>query len=244
MNVDRLHQLLKGLFKDHPWEWIVSFRNIYSQEKSLDLIDERFSIIPRFSNIHQFGDKLTSVKQRTGAEYKNMLKVWLAALAPLLQRHPEHFKFIQSVTDFILITSYHSHTKTMLKYLQDALSGIISNSHLFLPYRKSHRRRKIPNIHSRLHCIECIREMGSADNCGTKISEATHKNLINDGCYSSNKVNYIPQMVRWETRLFHIHWRVSILLHLLKLEPLSPRADICRKLLVGDSLASDKLSPG
>ena len=52
MNVDRLHQLLKGLFKDHTWEWIVSFlKDIYGQEKGLDLIDERFSIIPRFSNI-------------------------------------------------------------------------------------------------------------------------------------------------------------------------------------------------
>jgi len=41
MNVDRLHQLLKGLFKDHTWEWIVSFlKDIYGQEKGLDLIDE------------------------------------------------------------------------------------------------------------------------------------------------------------------------------------------------------------
>jgi hypothetical protein len=106
MNVDRLHQLLKGLFKDHTWEWIVSFlKDIYCQEKGLDLIDEQFSIIPCFSNIHQIGDKLTPVKQWTGAEYKDMVKVWLAALAPLLRGHPDHFKFIKSVTDFILITS-------------------------------------------------------------------------------------------------------------------------------------------
>ena len=155
MNVDRLHQLLKGLFKDHTWEWIVSFlKDIYGQEKGLDLIDERFSIIPRFSNIRQFGDKLTRVKQWTGAEYKDMVKVWLAALAPLLKWHPDHFKFIKSVTDFILITSYHSHTETTLKYLQDALSGISSNIHLFLPYRKSHSMSKIPKIHSLLHYIE------------------------------------------------------------------------------------------
>jgi hypothetical protein len=245
MNVDWLHQLLKGLCKDHTWEWIVSFlKEMYGKEKGLDLIDERFSIIPRFSNIRQFGDKLTRVKQWTGAEYKDMLKVWLAALAPLLKGHPDHFKFIKSVTDFILITSYHSHTETTLKYLQDALSGISSNIHLFLPYRKSHSMSKIPKIHSLLHYIECIREMGSADNSDTEISEAAHKNLIKDGYRSSNKVNYIPQMLRWETRLFHIKSRVSILLHIVKLDPLSPKADICRKLLVGDSLASDKLSPG
>jgi len=57
MNVDQLHQLRKGLIKDHTWEWIVSFlKDIYGQEKGLDLIDEQFSIIPRFSTIRQFGE--------------------------------------------------------------------------------------------------------------------------------------------------------------------------------------------
>jgi hypothetical protein len=245
MNVDRLHQLLKGLFKHPTWEWIISFlKDIYGEEKGLDLIDERFSIIPRFSNILQFGEILTGVKQWTGAEYKDIVKLWLAALAPHLKGYPDHFKFIKSVTNFILITSYHSHTETTLKYLQDALSGISSNIHLFLPYRKSHSMSKIPKIHSHLHYIECIREMGSADNSDSEISEAALKNLIKDGYHSSNKVNYIPQMLRWETRLFHNKSRVSILLHIIKLDLLSPKADICRKLLVGDFLASNKFSPG
>jgi len=68
MNVDQLHQLLKGLFKDHSWTWIVSFlKDIHGQEKGLDLIDEWFSIVPPYSNIQQFGDKLTHVKQWTSA---------------------------------------------------------------------------------------------------------------------------------------------------------------------------------
>ena len=194
--------------------------------------------------MRQFGDKLTCVKHWTSAEYKDLVKVWLAALAPLLKGRPDDFKFIKCVTDFILITSYHTHTETTFKYLQDALSGISSNIHLFLPYRKSHRMSKLPKIHSLLHYIECIREMGSADTSDTEISEAAHKNLIKEGYRSSNKVNYIPQMFRWESRLFHIKSRVSILLHIVESDPLSPKADICRTLLVGDSLASDKLSPG
>jgi len=41
MKVDWLHQLLKGLFKAHTWEWIASFlKHIHRQEKGLDLVDE------------------------------------------------------------------------------------------------------------------------------------------------------------------------------------------------------------
>jgi hypothetical protein len=173
MNVDQLHQLLKGLFKDHTWEWIVGFlKDTYGQEKGLDLIDEQLSIIPHFSDIRQFGDTLTLVKQWTGAESKDMVNVWLPALAPLLEGHPEHFKFVKSAPNFILIASYHSYTETTPKYLQDALSAISSNIHLFLPYRKSHSISMIRKIHSLLHYIECIREMGSAHNSDTVISEA------------------------------------------------------------------------
>jgi len=83
-----------------------------------------------------------------------MVKIWLPALAPLINGHPNLFNFMKSVIDFILIASYHSHTETTLKYLQDALSGISSNIHLFLPYRKSHSMSIIPKIHSLLHGIE------------------------------------------------------------------------------------------
>jgi len=171
------------------------------------------------------------------------VKVWLAALTPLLKWHPNNFKFIKSVTDFILITSYHSHTETMLKYLQDALSGLSSSIHPFLPYCKSHSISKMRTIHTLLHYIECTREMGSADNSDTKISGATYKNLIKGGYHSTNKVYYIPQIIRWETRLFHIKLRVSILLCIFYSDPLLPNTDKCRTFLVGNTLVSNKLSP-
>ena len=85
-----------------------------------------------------------------------MVDVWLAAFAPLVEGHPDHLKFIKSVTDFILIASYHSHTETTLNYLQHALSGITNSIHLFLPYHKSHSMSKIPKIDSLLHYIKCI----------------------------------------------------------------------------------------
>ncbi|KAF8254221.1 hypothetical protein K440DRAFT_531750, partial [Wilcoxina mikolae CBS 423.85] len=131
----------------------------------------------------------------TGSEYKDMLKVWLAALAPLFKGHPNHLKIVKSVTDFILIAGFHSDTETTLLYRQDVLHGISRNIHLLLPYRLNQSIRKIPKIHSLFHYIECIKEMDSADNSDTEVSEATHKNLINDGYRASNKVDYILQML-------------------------------------------------
>jgi hypothetical protein len=239
--LDWLHQLLKSSFRVHTGEWIVSFlKDIYGQEKGLDLIDEQFSIILHFCYKCQRGDKLSCMKQWTSDKNKKMVKVWLAALSNLLKEHRNYCKFSNPVTDCILTASYHSQTETTLKYLQDELSGVSSNIHLFLPYCKSHSMDKIPNIHSLLQYIECIREMGSADNSHAEISEANYKYLSKDGYNSSSQVNYIPQMLRWETHLFHIKSGVSILLHIIKSYPLSQNRDICRKLLVGNSLASDK----
>ncbi|KAF8248544.1 hypothetical protein K440DRAFT_547503, partial [Wilcoxina mikolae CBS 423.85] len=102
---------------------------------------------------------------------------------------------LKSVTDFILIAGYHSLTETILRYLQDALHGISRNIHLFLPYRHYQSISKIHKIYSLFDYIECIKEMGSADNSDTEVSEATHKNLIKDVYRVSNMVDNIPQML-------------------------------------------------
>lgn len=120
------------------------------------LIDERFTIIPRFSIIHQFGVKLPRVNQWPGPDSKVIVKVWRAALALRLGGHPDYMKFIKSFTDLILITSFHFHTETALKCLQDVLSVVCSNIHLFLPHCKSHCMSQIPKIHSLLQNIERI----------------------------------------------------------------------------------------
>jgi len=171
MNIEQLHQLLNGPFKNHTWEWIVGLlKDIYSQEKGLDLIDKLFSIIPLFSDIHQVEDKHSRMKQWTGAKYKAMVMVWLPALTPLFTGHLDHFMFIKSGTGFTLFASYHSHTKTTLKYLQDALSVISTNIHLFLPYCKTHYMRIFTKIDSLHYYAACIREMGYHDDRSTKIS--------------------------------------------------------------------------
>ncbi|KAF8241847.1 hypothetical protein K440DRAFT_504277, partial [Wilcoxina mikolae CBS 423.85] len=197
IKVIQLHQLLNGVFKDHTWDWIIDFlKHKYDAEKALELIDERFFALPCFSYILQSGNKLTQVTSWTSSGYNDMLKVLLAAPAPLFTGHPNHLKLLKCVTDFILIAGFHSHTKTTLQYLQDTLHHISRNIHLCLPYCHNQYIRKILIIHSLFHYIECIKEINSTNNNDNIVSEAANKNLIKDCCHESNKDDYIQQMLR------------------------------------------------
>ena len=122
------------------------------------------------------------------AEYKNMVKVWLAVIAPLCNGNSNNFKFIQCVTDCIFITNSHSHTETVLKYTSGSLSPLCHNVDLFLPYCNSHSQWQLHKIHSLLHYIECNRETSSANDNDTEIFVASHQNLIKDGFHSFNNV--------------------------------------------------------
>jgi len=152
MNVCQLHQLLKGFFEDHSWEWNISFlTDIYKMEEGLDLIDEWLSIIPHFLIVNQFDNKVSTVKHWTSDEYKSVVLVSLPVPALHPPGHPNHFKCIQSVTDFKLIASYYCLTETILKDPKDELGGISSTIHFFLSYHRSHITNQTPKIQTLLH---------------------------------------------------------------------------------------------
>lgn len=152
IGVDRLHQLLKGVFHDHAWKWVMKMlESIYGIGKAAELIDKRFAEMPRFTDLRNFGHKFSSIQQWTGAEYKDMMKVWLAVLVPLLKGYPDHMRFLKAITDFILIAGYHSHSDSTLGYLQDALNAISRGLPLFSDFRKSDDASGIPKLHAIYH---------------------------------------------------------------------------------------------
>src|SRR5438270_587761 len=150
-----------------------------------------------------------------------------------MKGYPEHIRLLKDITDFILIASYHSHSETTLKYLQNALSGINRGLPLFAEFRETNNFSGIPKIHALSHYIKCIREMGSADNSDTECTEEAHSWLIKSAYRSTNKMDlkYVAQMLQWEQRLFNVKSRVSILRHIITAYPDSPKSTVC-KLLV------------
>ncbi|KAI5801105.1 hypothetical protein EDC01DRAFT_780849 [Geopyxis carbonaria] len=217
---DRLHQLLTG------------------KEEALRQIDERFHAIPHFTGLRAFGKgRITKVKQFTGAEYKDMLRVWIPALAPLFTGYPQHITFMRHLTDFILISGYHHHTEDTLGYLKEALDGMAAGMHLWAPYRNSTNTGddsnvKVPTMHAMSHYIECIQDVGSCDHTDTEAFESAHHWMCKLAYRASNKVNYDVQMLAWEQRLFYIKSRLSVLRHILKEKPTSRHADLCLRMLI------------
>ena len=85
--------------------------------------------------------------------------------------------------------------------LQDALTAISCGIPLFSDFRKSDDASGIPKLHAIYHYIECIRELGSADNTDTEQMESAYRWLIKDGYRASNEVEHVPQILEWEKRL-------------------------------------------
>lgn len=73
---DILHQLYKGMFKEHVVKWATAC--ITGKD---DEVDQWFKCMPAHPELRHFKKGVSLVSQWTGTEYKNMEKVFLGAIA-------------------------------------------------------------------------------------------------------------------------------------------------------------------
>ncbi|KAK2629474.1 hypothetical protein QTJ16_000294 [Diplocarpon rosae] len=221
--VDMLHGLQKGVFRNLVDMTIQLVHDLYPaknyygslktftkvnrklrQSVGLVQLDARFNRIPRFQGLKHF-NKFSQVTQWTGGEERNLIRIWIPIVTPLLsEKAPEALAYSRALVDFILIAQSITHNESTIGYLGSALYRIDALKEAFNKYRPNTRddaNWNTPKFHMLSHYADFIRQFGAPNGFDTEHLEAPHKFLLKEFYERTNKNDtYLDQIASHNTR--------------------------------------------
>ena len=206
-----LHQLHKGMFKDHTVKWVAESINGGEDE-----VDQRFRAMSPHGDLRYFKKGISLISQWTGNEYKHMEKVFLGVVAGAATDE-RVLLAVRSLLDFIYYAHFEIHTSESLAHLETAWRTFHHNKQVFLDLgvRDDFNFAK---LHSLGHYLRAILRLGSADGYNTEGPERLHIDFAKLGYRASNRKQYIRQMTKWLERREAVY-RFEAYLEWLKVLP-------------------------
>ncbi|CCO33248.1 hypothetical protein RSOLAG1IB_12037 [Rhizoctonia solani AG-1 IB] len=182
-----LHQLHKGVFKDHLMKWC------------LQLVDETkfndcYKAMPKHSNLRHFDKNISKLSQTTGKEHREMEKVFVGAVAGLV---PDNvMPAVCALLDFIYYAQLPSHTNTTISWLKRSLQTFHEHKDAFIRHG-AREHFNINKLHSMMHYATAIRKLGALDGYNTEGPERLHIDFAKRAYRAINQNNFIVQMVQY-----------------------------------------------